>query len=160
MCAAGWAIVAADMAAAAHNIATRENVSLSYQQILSCFNSSLSKGCRGGWHEDAYTYIQKNGLATDVAYPFNDMFFNSKARRQAGPCRRNMPTSVSYIKSWTNFTTLTSEGAMLSALANGPIAAAVYAGPGWSSYAGGVYSKDCMDASKSPNHAGESETSG
>jgi KDEL-tailed cysteine endopeptidase len=45
-------------------------VDLSVQEVLDCAGGAFNHGCVGGLVDDAYLFIQQNGLTTDEIYPY------------------------------------------------------------------------------------------
>jgi C1A family cysteine protease len=58
-------------------------VYLSTQQLVDC--DTKNKGCNGGWLDYSFDYVKKNGIASDVNYPY-------KAKQSA--CNQNLVTKV------------------------------------------------------------------
>jgi KDEL-tailed cysteine endopeptidase len=71
MCKSSWAIAttgAVEGARVAQGLLDLEN--LSSQEVLDCVSGTGDHGCAGGIVEDAYTFVEKNGLTSDIVYPY------------------------------------------------------------------------------------------
>ncbi len=72
-CTSCWAISVCHLIADRISLYTGGRVKrpLSHQELVSCFNVNADLGCTvGGIPEKAYTYIAKNGIATEEDYPY------------------------------------------------------------------------------------------
>lgn len=75
-CGGCWAITAAGMLEGAISIQKKSKADVSVQQIIDCaskYNTGsvyVSKGCDGGYLEEAFMYAKEFPLTTNKAYPF------------------------------------------------------------------------------------------
>jgi C1A family cysteine protease len=112
--------------------------SLSVQEIVSCDSSSF--GCRGGWTERAYTFVNSNGgLTTSGSYPYSSFYDIT------GICKSKSVESTITID---NYYRLGSESDMTDyVLSTGTLSVCVDAST-WSTYVSGVMA----DCDTSVNH--------
>lgn len=111
---------------------------LSAQQITSCDTSCY--GCDGGWTENAFNYVAKNGIALDSVYGS----YVSGKTRLTGTCTYNPATAYVKVKSYTTLNDRTSLTNIETKMSNyitstGPLAVCIDAN-GFNSYYGGVMS--------------------
>ncbi|VVA92925.1 unnamed protein product [Arabis nemorensis] len=115
-------------------------ISLSEQQLVDC-DTDHNKGCTSGAMDEAFSYIQNNGIASEYAYPY---------QAKKGSCLSNVKAAV-HISKFDNVLS-NNEAALLLALSIQPISVAISArGNSFIHYAGGVY--DGKDCGTSVNHA-------
>jgi len=126
-CGSCWAFSATENIESQWALAGNALVSLSVQQIVDC--DSTSYGCGGGWTQNAYnSVIKEGGQESWSEYPYT---------AQNGNCQFSSSKIVAKISSWENVYA-NNEDAMASWLAqNGPISICVDASQ-WSDYSGGV----------------------
>lgn len=125
-CGSCWAFSAVAALESQERIAGTGTTSFSEQQLVDCSRSFGNQGCNGGWMDQAFAYVAKNGITDSGAYPYT-------ARDQA--CKTN--TGAYHIKGYKD----TAEGncnEVISALGGRPLSVAVDA-TNWSFYAGGVF---------------------
>ena len=108
---------------------------LSEQQLVDC-TYAIPDGCQGGLQEDAFTYIAKNGgLCTEKEYPYTG---------RDGSCEED--SCGTFYNNITGYVPVTkkNETDLAVAIAIGPVAVSIdAAGPGWTYYSSGIYSKEC-----------------
>ncbi|KAL8226013.1 hypothetical protein R6Q57_018570 [Mikania cordata] len=142
LCGGCWAFSTVTAVEGINAIRTGELVSLSEQQLIDCETIS-NDGCRGGLMEPAFIYItESGGLATEKNYPYT--FHN-------GTCdHTKIGNQVVRIDGYENVPEC-NEDALMKAVANQPISAAVEAnGHDFQFYSTGVFTGQCgMDV----NHA-------
>lgn len=111
---------------------------LSEQQLVSC--DKVDAGCNGGWMDDAFTYVQKNGgLPTEETYPYT-----SGTTGQTGTCQTGKANAVN--TKVTGFVDVTpgSVSALESAVAQQPVSIAIQANQrDFQLYKGGVLTGNC-----------------
>ena len=110
-------------------------IDLSSQQILDCANGNSDHGCNGGLVDDAFLYIQKNGLTSDLVYPYTgkNQTCNSAAVSQ-------------YVANITGFYDVPASDSpsLINAIATTPVVSHVEADNYvWQFYTTGVINKYC-----------------
>jgi len=105
---------------------------LSPAQITQCDNTS--SGCRGGWSEHAYNYVQRaGGIELDSDYPYTTALYQGLT----GSCSANINKAVITV---SGYSTLSGEAAMASYVqTTGPLSVCVDASS-WNSYTSGIMS--------------------
>jgi len=68
MCGSCWAFSAVGNIEARFTIKTNSSVLFSEQQLVDC--DKVDQGCNGGLMEDAYKYLENDGLMTSADYPY------------------------------------------------------------------------------------------
>jgi C1A family cysteine protease len=132
-CGSCWAFSAVASVEGAWQIATGQLLTLSEQQLVDCAGSCGNQGCSGGLMDDAFQWIINNGgIAPENIYPYT-------ARGQ--PCHAVM--SVAKISAWKDLPQ-GSEDALLSAVANQPVAVAIEADQSsFQHYKSGIFKGPC-----------------
>ena len=142
---------------------TGKLVSLSEQELVSC-DKGTNEGCNGGLQEDAFVYIEKNGITTEKDYKytsgggrtgtafffltyffFNSLTFSTNTQHNTGSCATSKTKNdLTYIKGWTQVSkSKKGESDIKTALPkNGPITIGIDATP-MQDYIGGVDSPQC-----------------
>jgi C1A family cysteine protease len=102
---------------------------LSPEQIVQC--DSTSYGCSGGWTENAYNYVKKNGgITTEANYPYTSYMGTT------GQCK----TGQSNVITVSSYYTISTESSMATYVqSTGPLSVCLDAN-NWSSYTGGIMS--------------------
>jgi len=119
-------------------------VSFSEQYLVSCDNrrnGGTDMGCNGGLMDSAFEWSETHGVVTEDSYPYT-----SGAEGDNGDCLSS-GTSVANAapKSYTDVTPK-SDDAMMSALAQQPVAIAIEADQvAFQLYSSGVFTADCGD---------------
>ena len=153
-CAACWTFAATGALEGAFALATgRRGANLtafSQQQVVECDNITwhgkrVDNGCHGTWYgmDSAYTYIEGNGgLCTEAAYPYvgansTDWMVCHANQNGCEVVAGSAPKNHSDVAP-------PNEAALAAAVARQPVSVVVDAScPGFMSYAGGVWTKDC-----------------
>jgi C1A family cysteine protease len=97
------------------------------QMLVDC--DKTDDGCNGGLMDDAFKWVETNGICNWNAYPYTG---------QDGTCKKCTP--VTKISKYTDIAK--TDAALAQALQGQPIAIAVDAEP-WQFYTGGVFTKSC-----------------
>jgi len=111
---------------------TNRLVSLSEQNLVDCCNPYGNYGCRGGWQENAFKYIQANGgIDTEASYPYYAVQYS---------CRYNANYNAAQVTGYVDVTRL-DENALKQAVGTvGPVSIAIDASKAsFQSYKSGVY---------------------
>lgn len=82
-CGACYAFTAVDTFAASYSKQLGFFVPFSIQQVVECSDNGLTFGCRGGYLEGAFTYLQTHGVVLEKIYPYN-----LEGASRAGKCRQ------------------------------------------------------------------------
>jgi len=69
-CGSCWAFSTVGAVEGAFEIAGNPLTTLSEQELVSCATSSGNQGCNGGLMDNAFKWIETNGLPTEQAYPY------------------------------------------------------------------------------------------
>lgn len=89
-CGSCWSFSSTGALEAHHFLKTNKLVSLSEQNLIDCSRSYGSKGCNGGWMQQAFAYVQRNGgIDTEESYPY---------RGVNGFCRYNSRNSGATVR--------------------------------------------------------------
>lgn len=120
-------------------ITNKNLVSFSEQQIVDCDNGlTKSHGCNGGLMTQVFEFIGKNGLCSEESYPYV-----SGTTQKAGSCQTSCKSvSGSKISTYTEVT-VNSDNAMMTALAQQPVAVAIDATTDFQLYKSGVFTAKC-----------------
>jgi len=109
--------------------------SFSEENLVQCDNrkhGGTDQGCNGGLMDNAFTWIEKNGLCAESAYPY------TSGRGTTGTCQKTCTPVVS-ISKYTDVTK-GDEDALAAAVEKQPTSIAVdAAGPQWQLYKSGVF---------------------
>jgi cathepsin L len=133
-CGSCWSFSATGSIEGAWAIAKGQLVSLSEQQLMDCSGSFGNFGCNGGLMDNAFKYVEKNGLCSEDSYPY---------QAQDGTCHSSNCTKVATISSYHDITANDNAGLKV-AVAQQPVSVAVEADQSsWQLYTGGVISKNC-----------------
>jgi len=109
--------------------------SLSEQQLMDCSFSYGNLGCAGGLMDNAFKYVQANGLCTEAAYPYTAKDGTCKA----SSCTVSKDSKISGYKDVTH-----TENALGAALDITPISIAIEADQsGFQLYKSGVFCGVC-----------------
>jgi C1A family cysteine protease len=109
--------------------------SLSEQELVDCAGSYGNEGCNGGLMDNAFKYVEKNGLCTEAAYPYTGRDGTCKSTS----CTFSADTKITGYKDVTH-----TENALGSALDGQPISIAIEADQsGFQLYKSGVFCGVC-----------------
>jgi C1A family cysteine protease len=104
----------------------------SEQNLVSCDNAAhggTDNGCNGGLMDNAFTWIEKNGLCTEEDYPY------TSGGGKSGTCKKTCKPVVTV----TGFTDVAGESGMIPALNKGPVSIGIEADKSaFQLYKGGV----------------------
>lgn len=133
-CGSCWSFSTTGSMEGAHEIATKNLVSFSEQQLVDCAGSAGNQGCNGGLMDDAFEWIIKNGgLCTEAAYPYT---------ARDGVCKKTC-TTAGTISSYKDVPA-GQETALTPAVNIGPVSIAIEADQSsFQFYSGGVMDGTC-----------------
>lgn len=116
-----WAFSAVAATEGILQITSGDLVSLSEQELVDCDTKGENQGCDGGYVEDGFEFIIKNGgITTEANYPYRGV--------DTGTCSINKEEShIVQIKSYEEVPS-NSEEALFKAVANQPVSVSVDAG--------------------------------
>jgi len=130
-CGSCWAFSTTGGVEGAFQIAGNPLTSFSEQELVSCASSSGNQGCNGGLMDNAFKWIETNGLPTEADYPY------TSGNGQTGTCVKGK-TSVVKVTGYTDVPK-GSEDALKAAIAKGPVSVAIEADKSaFQSYKSGV----------------------
>lgn len=117
-CGSCWAFSTTGSVEGAHQIATGNLVELSEQQLVDCATFFGNQGCNGGLMDNAFKYIEKNGICGEDDYPYvaKKNFF----------CQTNNCKSQASITGFQDVPA-NDENSLLSAVNIGPVSVAIEA---------------------------------
>jgi len=119
-CGSCWAFSTTGSIEGAYSVATGTLLSLSEEDLVQC-NSDTDDGCEGGLMDNAFEWVEKNGLALESAYPY------TSGTGITGLCQEDKKAAPAV--TITGFTDVPEgdEDALKSAVALGPVSIAVEA---------------------------------
>jgi len=131
-CGSCWAFSTTGSVEGAFQIASGNLVSLSEEDLAQCDHNGDS-GCNGGLMDNAFEWIEKNGIASEAAYPY------TSGSGVTGTCDK--AKSAAPVVTITSFRDVPKgdEDALKSAVAQGPVSIAIEADKSaFQLYKGGV----------------------
>jgi len=137
-CGSCWSFSASGALEGLNAIANGNLTSFSEQQLMDCSRKYGNKGCQGGLMDDAFEYVQAQGIETEAAYPYK--------AKDSLLCHYKAADVVFRITGHTDVTP-NSEQALMAAVAQQPVSIAVEADQAaWQLYNGGVVTANCGTA--------------
>jgi len=128
-CGSCWTFSATGAMEGAYFVATGKLVSLSEEELVQCDMTDM--GCSGGSMEQAFAWVEKNGICSEEAYPYTS---GSGVRGNCSHSCEPAVTLTSYVDVPPN-----DETALQAAVAKGPVAIAIEADQmAFQLYRGGV----------------------
>jgi C1A family cysteine protease len=119
-CGSCWSFSATGSLEGAWEIATGKLVSISEQQLVDCSKPEGDQGCQGGLMDDAFKYMEQNGMCTEESYSYEAK--NGKCH--AKKCTVGVPKgSVTGYKDVAHG----DMNAMMEAVSKGPVSVAIEA---------------------------------
>jgi hypothetical protein len=134
-CGSCWSFSTTGSVEGAYQIAGNPLTSFSEQDLVSCAGSSGNQGCNGGLMDDAFKWIENNGICTEAEYPY------ASGGGTAGPCNKGCKPTRDAVTGFVDVP-MGSETALLAAANIGPVSVAVDAGP-FQLYRGGILDTSC-----------------
>jgi len=138
-CGSCWSFSTTGALEGAYKIKYGSLPSLSEQQLVSC--DSTDSGCNGGWMDNAFTWVKKNGgITTESAYPYT-----SGNTGASGTCSKSGYTNDPKTAP-ASFTDVTPKNvnALMSAVVQQPVSIAIQANQvAFQSYKSGVLTGTC-----------------
>jgi len=137
-CGSCWAFSSTGSIEGAVFLSKGHLTSLSEQQLVDCSTSYGNAGCNGGLMDNAFKYVEKNGLCTESAYPYD---------AKNGACK-STSCSASTNSQITSYKDVThTENALGAAVDVTPISIAIEADQsGFQLYKSGVFCGVCGTA--------------
>lgn len=140
-CGSCWSFSTTGALEGAYQIKYKNLLSFSEQQLVSCDTGGADAGCDGGWMDDAFDFVRKNGgITTEDAYPYT-----SGTTGKSGTCVTTGYTNNKDVapSSYTDVTA-GSVSALETAVAKQPVAIAIQANQlAFQHYSSGVLTGTC-----------------
>ena len=118
-CGSCWAFSSTGSLEGAFQIATGKLTSFSEEQLVQCATKSGNQGCNGGLMDNAFKWIETNGLPTEASYPY------TSGSGTTGTCTKGK-TSVMKVGGYADVPQK-NEQALLAAISKGPVSVAIEA---------------------------------
>ena len=117
-CGSCWAFSAVASTESALAIKTGKLIEMSEQDLVDCSRAEGNMGCNGGLMDQAFEYMEKQGIDSEKSYPYEG---------RDDRCRFSNSTIVTKVKSYADIPSA-DEAALLDAVAHqGPVSVAVQA---------------------------------
>ena len=142
-CECCWAMAVVASVEAADYQSTLQLISLSVQELIDC--DTESDGCERGHKENAFGYIQDNGLLTESSYPY-------MARRSKSGCKRYKTQEAATRISGFRFVDPT-EDALEKAVAKQPVVVSLQGSDELENYRGGIMEYRAVEGGTGWTHA-------
>merc|ERR1711975_17313 len=129
-CGSCWAFSSTGSLEGAMFVATGKLISLSEEDLVQC-NSITDHGCQGGLMDNAFNWVQQNGICSEAAYPY------TSGGGTTGSCKKGCSPVVSI----TGHTDVPSrdESALQAAVSKQPVSVAIEADKSaFQLYSGGI----------------------
>jgi hypothetical protein len=134
-CGSCWAFSSTGSSEGAIAINHGSLVSLSEQELVDCSHAQGNLGCSGGLMDNAFKYMETNGLCTESAYPYKAV---------GGSCQKSSCTASPYTKLASYKDVSHTENSLGAAVDIGPVSVAIEADQaGFQLYKSGVFSGTC-----------------
>lgn len=138
-CGSCWAFSTTGSLEGANFIKNGQLVSLSEQELVSCAGSFGNQGCNGGLMDDAFKFVEKNGLDKESTYGYTQKTgkCNTAKEKLADGIKPGAVTSFKDVKP-------NNEKQLAAAVTKGPVSVAIEADQsGFQFYKSGVFSGKC-----------------
>jgi len=135
-CGSCWAFSATGAVESLWAISNHTLIDLSEQELVDCSSNFGNSGCQGGWMNNAFDFIQQNGLTSEANYPYT---------ATNGTCNYTLAaqSNITRIDGYQVPVANSSVWLEISLLTN-PVSVAVQADQKiWQLYKGGVVTKNC-----------------
>jgi KDEL-tailed cysteine endopeptidase len=132
-CGSCWSFSTTGAVEGAYFLSSGNLVSLSEQQLVDCSSDEGNQGCNGGLMDDAFTFIEKNGICKENDYKYT---------ATDGKCKTKCK-SITKISSFVDVEP-NNELALLQAVAKQPVSVAIEADESvFQFYSSGVLNSPC-----------------
>lgn len=102
---------------------------MSEQNLVDCASEYGTLGCGGGWMNQAFEYVENNGIDSEEDYPYEAV---------DGTCRYDSSRNVLTVTGFENIEPGNEDDLKAAVALVGPVSAALDAA-GFSQYAGGIF---------------------
>jgi len=118
-CGSCWSFSTTGAIEGAYQIASGKLVSLSEEDLVQC--DTVDNGCQGGLMDNAFKYVEKNGLATEASYKY------MSGTGIRGMCNKKLQAEPVVTITGYKDVPADDEDALLTAAAIGPVSVAIEA---------------------------------